>query len=56
MLRIMHLVHFHVLFLDGVYVYRDKRPPLFQRVRAPDNRELEDLVEMFSQRVGRYLQ
>ena len=25
-------IHSHILFLDGVYVYRDNRPPRFQRV------------------------
>jgi len=33
-----------LLFLDGVYVYRDDRPPRFQRVKAPDKDELEDLL------------
>ena len=37
-------IHFHILFLDGVYVYRANRPPRFQRVRAPDKSELEDLL------------
>jgi len=37
-------IHFHILFLDGVYVYRDNRPPRFQRVKAPDKSELEDLL------------
>jgi len=46
-------IHFHILFLDGVYVYRDNRSPRFQRVRAPDKSELEDLVQLISQRVGR---
>jgi len=32
-------IHFHILFLDGVYVYRDNRPPRFQRVKAPDKNE-----------------
>jgi hypothetical protein len=49
-------VHFHILCLDGVYVYHDDRPPRFQRVRAPDKRELEDLVQQISQRVGRCLE
>jgi hypothetical protein len=44
------------LFLDGAYVYRDNRPPRFQRVRAPDKSELEDLVQSISQRVGRCLE
>jgi hypothetical protein len=25
-------IHFHILYLDGVYVYRDIRSPRFQRV------------------------
>jgi hypothetical protein len=49
-------IHFHTLFLDGVYVYRDNRPPQFQRVRAPDKSELEDLVHLISQRAGRCLE
>ncbi len=42
-------IHFHILFLDGVYTYRDNRPPRFQRVKAPDKSELEDLVQLISQ-------
>ena len=49
-------IHFHILFLDGVYVHRDDRPPRFQRVKAPDKAELEDLVHLISQRVGRCLE
>ena len=49
-------IHFHVLFLDGVYVHRDDRPPRFQRVKAPDKGELEELVQLISQRVGRCLE
>ena len=49
-------IHFHILFLDGVYVYRDDRPPRFQRVEAPDKGELEELVHLISQRVGRCLE
>ena len=49
-------IHFHVLFLDGVYAYRDNRPPRFQRVKAPDKGELEDLVQLISKRVGRCLE
>lgn len=37
-------------------VYRDNRPPQFQRVRAPDKSELETLVQLISQRVGRCLE
>jgi len=49
-------LHFHILFLDGVCVYRDNRSPRFQRVRAPDTSELEELVRLISKRVGRCLQ
>jgi len=45
-----------LLCLDGVYVYRDNRPPRFQRVKAPNKDELEDLVQLISQRVGRCLE
>jgi ribosomal protein S27E len=49
-------IHFHILFLDGVYVYRDNRLPRFQRVKAPDKSELEDMVQLISQRAGRCLE
>ena len=47
--------HFPFLFPDGVYVYRDNRPPRFQRVKAPVKDEPEHLVQLISQRVGRCL-
>ena len=25
-------IHFHILLLDSIYVYRDNRPPRFQRI------------------------
>ena len=37
-------------------MYRDNRPPRFQRVKAPDKSELEHLVQLISQRVGRCLE
>ena len=49
-------IHFHLLFLDGVYTYRNNRLPRFQRVKAPDKRELGNLVQLISQRVGRCLE
>jgi len=49
-------IHFHILFLDGVYVYRDHRPPRFHRVKAPDKEELQELVQRISHRVGRCLE
>ena len=51
-------IHFHMLLLDGVYSgghdARDK--PRFQRVKAPDRAELEQLVYTISERTGRYLE
>ena len=49
-------IHFHILFLDGAYIYRDNRPPRFQRVKAPAESELKDLAQLISQRVGRCLE
>ena len=37
-------------------MYRDNRPPRFRRVKAPDQGELEKLVQLISQRVGRCLE
>ena len=37
-------------------MYRDNRPPRFLRIRAPDKSELEDLVQLISQRAGRCLE
>ena len=45
-------IHVHILFLDGVYVYRGDRSPRFQRLKAPVKDELEDLVQL----VGRCLE
>ncbi len=49
-------IHFHILFLDGVYVCRENRPPGFLRVKAPDKSTLEELVQLIRQRVGRCLE
>ncbi|CAA0121136.1 Uncharacterised protein [Halioglobus japonicus] len=49
-------IHFHILFLDDVYVYRDNRSPRFQRIKVPDISELEELVQLISKRVGRCLE
>jgi hypothetical protein len=37
-------IHFHLLFLDGIYLYRDGRPPRFQRVKATGKGGLEELA------------
>jgi hypothetical protein len=49
-------LHCTTTALAGVYVYRDNRPPRFQRIEAPDKAELEELVQLISQRVGRCLE
>ena len=47
-------IHFHMLFLDGVYVI-EKDAFAFRRVKPPPE-ELERLIQQISQRVGRYLE
>ncbi len=37
-------------------MYRDNRPPRFQRFKAPDKGELGEPVQLISQRVGRCLE
>lgn len=49
-------IHFHILFLDGVYVSRESGTPRFHRVKAPEHAELEVLVRRISERVGRCLE
>ena len=45
-------VHFHLLFLDGVYVNGGARPPVFRHVSAPGANELQRLVEQIAAGVG----
>jgi len=50
-------VHFHMLFLDGVYV--EGRPGTlkrFQWVKAPSSDELTRLTHTIARRVGRFLE
>jgi hypothetical protein len=47
--------HFHMLFLDGVYVEAGERRR-FRRVKAPERAELEALVQSLSERVGWHLE
>ena len=51
-------IHFHMLLLDGVYTggHAAQDKPRFQRVKAPDRAELEQLVYTISERTGRYLE
>jgi hypothetical protein len=50
-------LHFHVLFLDGVYVDgANGSSPQFRWVKAPTSAELTQLTHTIAQRVGRCLE
>jgi ribosomal protein S27E len=50
-------IHFHILFLDGVYIGGANGHPMrFLRVKAPTKGELTRLTHTIAQRVGRYLE
>jgi hypothetical protein len=49
-------VHFHMLFLDGIYVEDDYGKQRFHRVKAPTHQELNALVNTLSHRVARCLE
>ncbi len=49
-------VHFHMLFLDGVYTKNKYGKTRFQRTNAPDQRELTELVHTISHRVAGILE
>ena len=50
-------IHFHMLFLDGVYTGGlNELPMWFRRVKAPNRDELTRLTHTIAQRVGRYLE
>jgi hypothetical protein len=51
-------VHFHMLFLDGVYLTRDsgdRTTQVFRRVNAPTKADLEALLHRISTRLARFL-
>ena len=48
-------IHFHMLFLDGVYLV-DHEPPVFHRLPPPSPRALEALIQSISQRIGAFLE
>lgn len=48
-------VHFHMLFIDGVYSRNQYGKVTFHRTQAPDQEELRQLVNTISHRVARYL-
>lgn len=49
-------VHFHLLFLDGVFLTDGANPPVFRHVAAPGASELQSLVERIAARVGQVLE
>jgi hypothetical protein len=49
-------VHFHMLFLDGIYTENKYGKTRFQRTEAPDQRELTGLVHIISHRVAGFLE
>ena len=49
-------VHFHMLFLDGVYIERPDGSLFFRWVKAPSGAELTRLTQTLARRKGRYLE
>jgi hypothetical protein len=50
-------IHFHMLFLDGIYIGGSNgRPIRFRPVEAANGAELTRLTHTIAQRVGRYLE
>jgi hypothetical protein len=50
-------IHFHMLYLDGVYIGgSDGQPMRFRRVKAPTNAELTQLTHTIAYSAARYLE
>jgi Putative transposase len=49
-------VHFHLLFLDGVYRVEGLAAPVFRPVCEPGAQELQGLIEQIAVRIGRTLE
>lgn len=49
-------IHFHMLFLDGVYVERTDGSLRFHWVKAPTSAELSRLTHALARRIGRFLE
>jgi ribosomal protein S27E len=49
-------IHFHMIFLDGVYVLTEGATPVFRHVPAPTGAELQDLVQQIATRIGKVLE
>jgi len=48
-------VHFHMIFLDGVYLPAGDKP-LFRHVPSPTSAQLQALVQQIAERIGRLLE
>jgi hypothetical protein len=49
-------IHFHMLFLDGVYIDRADGSVRFWQVKAPTSEELTQLTNRIAHRVGSFLE
>lgn len=49
-------LHFHILFIDGIYQQKDNARLRFQRINAPTASELNALVATISQRIACHLE
>ena len=49
-------IHFHMLFLDGVYVERPDGSLRFRWVKAPTSAEVTHLTHTLAHRIGRFLE
>jgi hypothetical protein len=49
-------IHFHMLFLDGVYVERPNGSLRFRWVKAPTSAEVTRLTHTLAHRIGRFLE
>jgi hypothetical protein len=49
-------IHFHMIFLDGVYLPAEGAAPVFRHVPAPTGAELHELVQQIAARIGRVLE
>jgi hypothetical protein len=49
-------IHFHKIFLDGVYLPVKGATPAFRHVPAPTGAELQELVQQIAVRIGKVLE
>ena len=54
--RVPATIHFHILFLDGVYINNKHGNSRFRWVKAPTSDQLTQLTHTIAHRVARYLQ